>query len=134
MQTKKEVFEFFDEKISTSSIAKDGDDWVVRGKHGDIAVMDNTVDCWITSANSKRSFGQRKINLIIAGLPADVIENLDTTYMDEATFTVPGDTDKAVLVDIAIALGARRKAVYSPEATARRTATLQASREQRQNA
>ena len=134
MQTKKEVFEFFDEKISTSCIAKDGDDWVVRGKYGDMDVMGDTVDCWITSANSKRSFGQRKINLIIAGLPADVIENLDTTYMDEATFTVPGDTDKAVLVDIAIALGARRKAVYSPEAIARRTATLQASREQRQNA
>ena len=32
MHTKKEVFEFFDEKISTSSIAKDGDDWVLNGQ------------------------------------------------------------------------------------------------------
>jgi hypothetical protein len=119
MNTKTDLFEFFDGLLSKSSIKQTDDgEWLARGKFGEISVMDDCIDVWLTSVHTGKELGQRKVNAILTRLPPNLEVDIDDCYVGEASFILPLDVGKDDLMTIAILLGMRKKKVMSPESIA----------------
>ncbi len=119
MNTKTSLFEFFDGKLSNSSIKQTDDgEWLARGKFGEISIMDDCIDVWLTAVHTGKEMGRRKVNAILTRLPPSLEVDIDDCYVGEASFILPLDVAKSDLMTIAILLGMRKKKVMSPESIA----------------
>jgi hypothetical protein len=119
MNTKTELFEFFDGLLSKSSIKQTDDgEWLARGKFGEISVMDDCIDVWLTAVHAGKEMGRRKVRAILTRLPPGLELDIDDCYNGEASFILPLDVGKDDLMTIAILLGMRKKKVMSPESIA----------------
>ncbi|MDF1690056.1 MAG: hypothetical protein P1U35_10640 [Cycloclasticus sp.] len=126
--TKSELYNFFNQKISKTAIANEGDEFQLIGKFCKVSVDGGVIDLWLCNPRDlTKGLGSRRLNSIVAALNGTV-ERPFTILNGEAYTKI---RDKDLILKNARLLGLRLKRQLSADAIAVATQRLSGARMQK---